>query len=182
MLDEAKPQLVHPVCNEDHVKGAKDAVVTIVEYGDYECPSCANAIPVLDRLIEDFHDQLCVAFRHFPMNSVHAHAGVAAEAAECAAAQGKFWEMHHLLYKHQQELCDIDMASLAVRAELDLYKFNHDLANHTYEARIAEMRTLGEKSGVTGTPVLFLNSIRYVGSIHPLSIRQDIESLLETSS
>ena len=114
--DPSPPRLAVPVSDKDHAQGPPDAAVTLVEYGDYECPYCGNAYPVIKRLQQEMGPRLRFVFRNFPLNTVHAHAGVAAQAAEAAAAQGKFWEMHDLLYEHQKDLADADMvAELRIR-------------------------------------------------------------------
>ena len=178
MLTEDKPKLVAPAGPQDHADGPEGARVTVVEYGDYECPGCASATQILHKLRERFGDDLRVVFRHFPMYSVHKAAGVAAQAAEAAAAQGKFWAMHDLLFTHQDDLADMDLGRLAIKADLDVYRFNDDLATEAHAPRVAEHVESAKASGVTGTPTLFLNNTRFRGGIHIDELRDDIESLL----
>jgi protein-disulfide isomerase len=134
-----------------------------VEYGDYECPDCGNAYPVIKRLIAEMGPRLRFVFRNFPLYSVHPHASVAAQAAEAAAAQGKFWEMHDLLYEHQKDLADIEMSKFALRVGLEIYRFEADLASERFARRVADDYDSGMKSGVTGTPTFFVNGVRFAG-------------------
>lgn len=182
MLDPSKPALAEPPHDRDHALGPVGAPLTLVEYGDYECPSCASALPVIEQLRDHYGDRLRVIFRHFPMHSVHPIAGVAAEAAEAAAAQGRFWDMHRALYASGVNVTDIDLTRMAIRLRLDVYRFEHEMMNHLHETRVAAMRRSGERSGVTGTPTLFVNGTRFIGSIHPLNLRKDLDHLLEATS
>src|SRR2546422_3831296 len=104
--------LADPVTDGDHSLGPSTAPITIVEYGDYECPDCLNAVPIIEQVRQALGDRLRFVFRHFPRNSIHPHASVAAEAAEAAGEQGKFWEMHKALFEHQKDLADVDFAHL----------------------------------------------------------------------
>src|SRR6188508_427866 len=115
MADDAVARLTMAVAKRDHAQGPADAPVTLLEYGDYECPYCGRAYPIVKEIQRRLGDRLRFVFRNFPLNSVHPHAGVAAQAAEAAAAQGKFWEMHDLLYEHQHDLADVDLQSLAIK-------------------------------------------------------------------
>jgi protein-disulfide isomerase len=162
-LDESKPTLANPVTDRDHAIGPPDAPVTLVEYGDYECPYCGNAFPVVKRLLADLGPKLRFVFRNFPMNSVHPHAGVAAQAAEAAAAQGKFWPMHDLLYEHQADLDTADLEKYALRIGLEIYRFEADLATERFATRVADDVRGGVRSGVNGTPTFFINGRRYDG-------------------
>ena len=162
-LDESKPRLAPEVTELDHALGAADAPITVVEYGDYECPDCGNAYPVIKRLISEMGQELRFVFRNFPLYNIHPHASVAAQAAEAAAAQGKFWEMHDLLYEHQKELADIEMSKFALRIGLEIYRFDADLASERFSKRVTADYESGVRSGVTGTPTFFVNGVRYVG-------------------
>jgi protein-disulfide isomerase len=162
-LDQTQPRLAVEVTERDHALGPADAPITLVEYGDYECPDCGNAYPVIKRLIAEMGPRLRFIFRNFPQYSVHPHASVAAQAAEAAAAQGRFWEMHDLLYEHQKDLADIEMSKFALRVGLEIYRFDADLASERFARRVAEDYDSGVKSGVTGTPTFFVNGVRYVG-------------------
>ena len=169
-LDSTKPGLSVPVSERDHAIGPADAPVTLVEYGDYECPDCGNAYPEIKRLIGECGSRLRFVFRSFPQHSIHPRAGVAAMAAEAAAAQGKFWEMHDLLYQHQQELADLDLTHLALGLGLEVYRFESDLQSAAAARRIRADFASGLESGVTGTPTFFINGCRYDGppEVEPL--------------
>jgi diadenylate cyclase len=152
-----------PVGTRDHVRGPEDAPVTLVKYGDYECPYCGQLHPVLEELRERSGERVRFVFRHFPLDSVHPRARRAALAAEAAASQGRFWEMHDLLYENQDELGEDDLTRHAAELGLDLRRFEEDLANDHHAWRIEEDRLGGERAGVGGTPALFVNGVRYAG-------------------
>jgi protein-disulfide isomerase len=177
-LDPSKPRLAAPVTERDHAVGPADAPVTLVEYGDYECPDCGNAYPEIKQLIAEFGPRLRFVFRNYPLYSIHPNAGVAAMAAEAAAAQGKFWEMHDVLYEHQKELGDTDLSRLALRAGVEIYKFDADLASERFAKRVAEDFASGQASGVTGTPTFFINGVRYVCGKDYASLKGAIERAL----
>jgi protein-disulfide isomerase len=154
--------LTLPVTEErDHVQGPADAPVTLVEYGDYECPYCGAAYPIVKQIQEAMGDELRFVFRNFPITTSHPHAGQAAEAAEAAAAQERFWPMHDLLYENQQRLEAADLVAYAGRLGLDTDRFGRDLAEHAHEARVREDFMSGVRSGVNGTPTFFLDGVRY---------------------
>jgi diadenylate cyclase len=154
---------LEPVGTTDHVRGPEDAPVTLVKYGDYECPYCGQLHPVLRELLERAGGRVRFVFRHFPLDSVHPRARRAALAAEAAASQGRFWEMHDLLYENQDELGEEDLTRHAAELGLDLRRFEEDLANDHHAWRIEEDRLGGERAGVGGTPALFVNGVRYAG-------------------
>jgi DNA integrity scanning protein DisA with diadenylate cyclase activity/predicted DsbA family dithiol-disulfide isomerase len=139
--------------------------VTLVKYGDYECPYCGEAHPVLKELLERVGEQVRFVFRHFPLDSVHPRARRAAQAAEAAASQGRFWEMHDLLYERQDELGEEDLMRYAAELGLDLRRFEEDLTNDHHAWRIEEDRLGGDRAGVRGTPAFFVNGVRYTGPI-----------------
>jgi len=147
------------------VRGPKDAPVTLVKYGDYECPYCGEAHPVLKELQEKLGEQVRFVFRHFPLDSAHPRARRAAQAAEAAAAQDRFWEMHDLLYEGHGELGEDDLMRSAAELGLDLQRFEEDLTSDHHARRIEEDRLGGNRAGVTGTPTLFINGVRYTGPI-----------------
>ena len=120
---ERGTSLTFQVNDKDHTLGAAGAAITLVEYGDYECPDCLNAQPIVGALRSYFGDKLRIVFRHFPMSSVHPRASAAALAAEAAGAQDRFWDMHDALYRHQKELADLDLTHLALRIGLEVYRF-----------------------------------------------------------
>jgi protein-disulfide isomerase len=149
--------LTQPVSNVDHVIGPHHARVTIVEYGDFECPNCEQAAPAVKLMLQRFGDRICFAYRHFPLEEVHPHALLAAEAAEGAAAQGKFWPMHDLLFANHRHLKRQQLLGYAERLELDMARYTADLDDHAYLQRVREHITSGRASGVRATPTFFLN-------------------------
>jgi protein-disulfide isomerase len=149
------------VKEDDHTKGAMNAPVTLVEYGDYECPYTGRAYPIVKEIQKRLGDRLLFVFRNFPLTQIHPHAQHAAEAAEAAAIQGKFWEMHDYLFEHQQALDDDHLARYASKLALDVNRFNQDMSKHSYAARIHQDMLSGERSGVEGTPTFFINGVRY---------------------
>jgi protein-disulfide isomerase len=155
-----RPNLVLPVGRRDHIQGPSSAVVTLVEYGDYQCPFCGDISPSIRKLQTQFGGQLRFVFRHFPQTRIHAYAQRAAEAAEAAGGQGKFWEMHNYLYGHQQALDVENLAQAAVALGLDRIKFSRDVAEHTYANRVQQDIQSGVDSGVGGTPTVFINGVR----------------------
>jgi diadenylate cyclase len=161
-----------PVGEGDHTLGPATAAVTLVEYGDYECPYCGRMHPVVKELRERLGDRLRFVFRHFPLDSVHPNARRAAEAAEAAASQGRFWEMHDLLYENQDDLGEEALRRYATRLGLDPAHFEEDLEERAHAPRVREDRFGGERSGVEGTPTFFVNGVRYEGP-------RDLEALLE---
>ncbi len=154
-------QLAVPVNEHDHVDGVADATVTLVEYGDYECPYCEEAHQAVKELREAMGDRVRFVFRHFPLTQLHPHAQRAAEAAEAAAKQGKFWKMHDLLYQHPSELTEAEIQDFAATLDLDRTQFNDELAMHTHRNRVREELVSGAQSGVIGTPTFFINGERY---------------------
>jgi protein-disulfide isomerase len=149
--------LAVPVSPIDHAKGAEHAPVTLVEYADFECPHCKLAEPVLKHLLEIHPGKLRLVFRHFPLEGVHPHALLAAQAAEAAAGQGKFWEMHDLLFANSAHLKLHDLQGYAQKLELDMTRFSAELGDEVYLQRVREHIAGAQKSGVRGTPGLFLN-------------------------
>jgi Na+/H+ antiporter NhaA len=159
IVDLAQP--VDP--DSDHLRGPEDAPVTLVEYGDFECPYCGQAEPIVRELLADFGDVRYV-WRHLPLDDVHPRARLAAEAAEAAAAQGRFWEMHDLLLGHQDALRPKDLLRYAEDLGLDVERFADELHRHTHAARIADDVDAADLSGVTGTPTFFINGQRHHGA------------------
>ena len=157
--------LIEPVSKErDHILGRPDAPVTLVEYGDYQCPYCGAAHPIVKAALERMGDRVRFVFRHFPITRSHPRAEQAAEAAEAAAAQGRFWPMHDLLFENQQRLGDADLRDHAERLGLDVAAFERELAEHTHAERVREDFASGLDSGVNGTPTFFINGTRHDGS------------------
>jgi protein-disulfide isomerase len=154
--------LTEPVDEErDHVQGAADAAVTLVEYGDYECPYCGAAYPIVKEIQARMGDRLRFVFRNFPITTSHPHAEQAAESAEAAAAQERFWEMHDLLYENQRRLEDDDLRAYAEQLGLDVERFGSELAEHVHAARVREDFMSGVRSGVNGTPTFYINGARH---------------------
>lgn len=158
------PTLTVPVSPHDWTQGAENAPVTIVEYGDFECPHCAEMEPVLRELRQQAGNGLRVVFRHFPLTSSHPHAELAAEAAEAAGAQGAFWPMHDLLLQNQQALTPNDLVGYAAGLGLDARQIAADLENRTYQAAVQDDFMSGVRSGVGGTPTFYINDSRYDGA------------------
>jgi protein-disulfide isomerase len=147
----------------DHVRGQLNAPVTLVEYGDFECPFCGQAEPIVRELLRDFGDVRYV-WRHLPLNDVHPNTQLAAEAAEAAADQGAFWEMYDLLLAHQDALRPDDLIAYAEQLGLDVERFTDDLRRHAGAGRVAEDVDGADLSGVSGTPTFFINGRRHYGA------------------
>lgn len=165
------PRLMPTVSERDHVQGSARALVTLVEYGDYECPFCGAAYPIVKQIQRQLGDKMLFAFRNFPLATAHPHAIQAAEAAEAASPQEQFWEMHDTLYENQKNLEFEHLLSYAEGLDLDLGLFEQDLVENTYLSRIQEDFRNGVRSGVNGTPTFFINGIRHEGG-------WDMDSLL----
>lgn len=162
-------QLTIGINSRDHVSGPADAPVTLVEYGDYECPYCGEAYPVLKAVQEALGQQLRFVFRNFPIAELHPHAVAAAEFAEEAATQGKFWEAHDMLYENQQALSTADLLRYGQALGLNLQALEAAF-DGAYDAKIEGDFRGGVRSGVNGTPCLFLNGERYDGPRDPGSL------------
>jgi len=167
-----EPTLTNPVSDErDHIQGPPGAPVTLVEYGDYECPYCGAAYPIIKEIQARLGDRLRFVFRNFPITTSHPHSQQAAEAAEAASAQGKFWEMHDILYENQEHLQQQDLLVYGERLGLHVDRFTTDLAEHIHLDRVHEDFMSGVHSGVNGTPTFFINGGRHDGP-------SDMETLL----
>jgi Na+/H+ antiporter NhaA/predicted DsbA family dithiol-disulfide isomerase len=161
---ELLTDLADPVDPEhDHIRGPDEAPVTLVEYGDFQCPYCGRAEPVVRELLSDFGDVRYV-WRHLPLSDVHPGAQLAAEASEAAAAQGRFWEMHDVLLRHQDALRPPDLTGYAKKLGLDVERFNEELRRHAWAGRVAEDVDSADLSAVSGTPTFFVNGIRHQGA------------------
>jgi protein-disulfide isomerase len=163
--------LTQPVSKRDHVQGPANAPLTLVEYGDYQCPYCGAAYPVVKEIQKDLGKGLRFVFRNFPLTEMHPYALIAAEAAEAAALQGKFWEMHDLIFENQGSLAPGIIATWAKKVGVDLKRMGEDIKQGAVTKVIQEDRQSGIRSGVNGTPTFFINGTRYDGS-------PDYESLL----
>lgn len=168
-----------PVGERDHVLGPRAAPLTLVEYGDFECPHCGQAHRVVKELLRRLGRQLRFVFRHFPLTMVHPHAQQAAEAAEAAGAQGQFWEMHDVLFQHQDALGDSDLLLYAAALGLDRARFLQELAAHEHAPRVREDFMSGVRSGVNGTPAFFINGARHDGSYDLATMLATLEDALE---
>jgi protein-disulfide isomerase len=153
-----------PVSERDHVQGLANAPVTLVEYGDYECPYTGRAYPIVKEIQQILGGQVRFVFRNFPLEEIHPHAEGAAEAAEAAGAQKMFWEMHDRLFEHQRALDVAHLTEYARQLGLDQARFESDLAEHRHEARVREDILSGVHSGVQGTPTFYINGRRHEGS------------------
>jgi protein-disulfide isomerase len=155
-------QLKPPVGPDDHIQGPLAAGIVLVEYGDFECPYCGEAYPELKAVQETMGDSLCFAFRHFPLSNAHPHAERAAEFAEAAATIDRFWEMHDLLYENQEALDERSLMGYAMQLGFDKALIESTLRGE-FSARVRRDFTSGVRSGVNGTPSLFINNQRYDG-------------------
>jgi protein-disulfide isomerase len=162
---ESIVDLGEPVDPErDHIRGPNDAPVTVLEYGDFQCPYCGRAEPAIRELLADFGDDVRYVWRHLPLADVHPRAQFAAEAAEAAAEQGAFWELHDVLLDHQDALLLPDLLRYAEELGLDVDRFEKDLRTHAGAGRIAEDVDSADLSGVSGTPSFFINGRRHHGA------------------
>jgi protein-disulfide isomerase len=162
----------------DWVLGAADAPVTLLEYGDYECSHCARARSLLEGLVEEDPQTVRLVFRHFPVTVSHPHAALAAEAAECAGAQGRFWQMHDMIYSNQPDLEYEDLRWCADALGLDLLRFDDELKAHLYRGEVRRDFQRGVRDGVNGTPTIFLNGRRYDGPRERSAMIREIAALM----
>jgi protein-disulfide isomerase len=168
-------RLLLPIQPDDHVQGSPDARYTLVEYGDYECPACGQLFATLRELHGEIGDELRLAFRHYPRSGVHPHAQQAAEAAEAAGAQNRFWEMHELLFQNQTALKTKHLERYAEQLQLDRKRFREDLKTRAFEQRVREDFRRGVTNGVYGTPGLFINGVRYSGELDRDSLLSNLK-------
>lgn len=166
----------------EHVRGPQDAALTLVEYGDFQCPFCARAHAALAAIGEELGKQLGgirLVYRHLPLEQLHPLAGLAAEAAEAAAAQGRFWDMHDALLERQREVAgEQDLALLAERLDLDTERFSDDLLQRRHRTRVLEDAERAHRDGASGTPSFFINGVRYQGD----SDRDSLETALREAA
>ena len=173
-----KSNLTLPMAGRDHIQGPVDAPIMLVEYGDYQCPYCGQAYPMVKAVQAELGDRLCFAFRNFPLNNAHPFAEHAAEAAEAASAQEKFWEMHDALFENQDALDDESIARHAARLGLDARQLIGEVISGGHRSRVREDFRAGARSGVNGTPTFFINGVRYDG---PLSIAALLAALTDAA-
>jgi protein-disulfide isomerase len=152
--------LLNPVHEWDHIRGPENAEFTLVEYGDYQCPDCGLLFGSLQTLQQEFGTRLRLVYRHYSLSGIHKHAQMAAEAAEAAAAQGRFWEMHDLLFGNQDALEQKHLLRYAEQSQLDVGRFHRELKQGSYAERVRQDFIAGVQNGVNGTPGLFLNGVR----------------------
>jgi protein-disulfide isomerase len=158
---ESQSDLTLPIGERDHRQGNANASMTLVEYGDYQCPHCGRAYPIIKSVQKVLGKNLQFVFRNFPLNDAHPMAQFAAESAEAAGSQGKFWEMHDALYENQDELGEELVVRVATELKLDLERFKTDLRERKFKSRVREDFMSGVRSGVNGTPGFFINGSRY---------------------
>ena len=170
--------LLLPIQSDDHVEGSSDALYTLVEYGDYECPACGTLFATIRELHSQFGDNVRLVFRHYPLSGIHPHAQQAAEAAEAAAAQNRFWEMHDVLFEHQSALRTKDLHKYSEQLGLDSERFRRELKRRVYEETVREDFRRGVANGVYGTPGLFINGVRHNDGLDLPSI---LKKLKETA-
>jgi protein-disulfide isomerase len=159
-----RTQLKLPDPTRDHLQGAIDAPIALLEYGDYECPFCGEVQPIVREIQRRLGDDLCFAFRHFPLTNAHPHAEHAAEAAEAAGEQGSFWPMHETLFANHDALDDESLAEYAAELGLDDVRLIQEVISGAYAERIREDFNNGVRAGVNGTPCFFINGQRYDGA------------------
>ncbi len=159
MATHRPPDLSRPIDREDHVLGDAHAPITVVEYGDFECPTCKQAAPSVKLLLQRFEHRVLFAYRHFPLEALHPHALRAAEAAECAGAQGRFWAMHDLLFENQAHLEGKHLIAYAERLGLDHARFIAEMDDEVYLQRIREHIDSGRSSRLRATPGFFVNGV-----------------------
>jgi protein-disulfide isomerase len=163
------------VSERDHVAGPDQAPLTLVEYGDFECPHCGRAYPIVKQLQQQLGKKLRFVYRYFPLSKIHAHAQHAAEAAEAAAAQGAFWQMHDRLFERQFALEDENLVEYALELGLDADRLSGELAAGTYRNSVRDDFMSGVKSGVNGTPTFFINGVRHDGDYDVASLLTALE-------
>lgn len=171
--------LTVPVNAGDHMQGSNDARVTLVQYGDYECPYCGETYPIVKSIQKKMGGDLRFIFRNFPLTESHPHALAAAQAAEAAGLQGRFWEMHDLLYENQDTLEDRDLLAFAGRLKLDIDKFKHAFSSDEVTTKIQEDFSGGIRSGVNGTPTFFINGVRHDDSYEYGDLLSALQEQLE---
>jgi protein-disulfide isomerase len=171
-----------PVSADDHAEGPESAAVTLVEYGDYECPHCGRAYAIVKRIQKHFGKRLRFVFRNFPLTQSHPNAEAAAETAEFAAAHGKFWEMHDLLFENQEQLDSGLFLDLARKLGLSTPALSLALEEEHFADRVRADFSGGVRSGVNGTPTFFLNGVRYDGSWEFPELLLTVDEAVETSS
>jgi protein-disulfide isomerase len=167
-----------PITSQDHVLGGDDAVVTLVEYGDYECPHCGAAQPIVKQILARYGENLRFVFRHFPLVEIHPHAGPAAEAAEFAGSQGLFWPMHEAIFANQHRLSVPFLIALASSLNLSGIALRDALASGRFAAKVRADFIGGVRSGVNGTPTFFINGVRHDSPYGAASLASAIDQAI----
>ncbi len=170
--------LKNPVSNDDHVQGGKNASITLVEYGDYECPYCGQAYPIIKQIQKHYGSKLRFVFRNFPLTEIHPLARLAAQTAEFAGSEGKFWEMHDLIYENQSNLNVELLVSLTESLDLSPEKLKKSLEDQTFDPKIQSDFIGGVKSGVNGTPTFYINGARYTGPVEFQDLVSAIDEMI----
>jgi len=176
--DLALLALLSPDPATDHILGPASAPVTVVEFGDFECPSCRQAHPTVQFTLSHFGPQLRFVYRHFPLREVHPHAELAAQAAEAASAQGKFWAYADLLFNHQSHLDSRHLDAYARQLDLDMPRFENELKDGVYRQRVQEQVEAGRRLNVRATPTFYVNGVFTDVSFGLLQLRDAIERAL----
>jgi protein-disulfide isomerase len=169
-----------PVSAEDHILGSINAPVILTEYGDFDCPHCAIAHVFIKKLVQKFKDQLAFVFRHFPLSKVHENASIAALSSEAAANQGKFWEMHDMMLENQSKLSTSYLLRIAERLGLEMKSFKRDTHDEKLAAKVEAQFESGIRSGVNGTPSLYINGAKYNGAYDLDSLSSAIEAAIHS--
>lgn len=167
--------LALPVSDRDHVQGLLTAPIMLVQYGDYQCPHCAETHSIIQALQQQLGEQLCFVYRHFPCHDIHPDAQHAAEAAEAAGSQGKFWEMHDCLYANRQALSNGHLVEYAIALNLDFDQFLREVTGDVHVEHIKEDFESGKASGITTTPAFFINGFRYSNTLDQYALLGVIE-------
>jgi protein-disulfide isomerase len=170
------PQLTKPVDARDHIRGNATATATLVEYGDYACPECRDAEWIFKAILQVMRGEVRFVFRHFPLRQVHPQAQHAAEAAEAADAQGKFWDMHDYLFEHQRHLGEAELLRYGAEIGLNTARYNDELMREMYASRVHADLISGIRSGVTDTPTFFINGTRYDGPVRFSTLLAAVEA------
>ena len=170
--------LALPLQPTDHVQGPEHARVTIIEYADFECPTCKVAAPTIKMLLDQFPNQIRFAYRHFPLEDAHPHAVLAAEASETAAAQDRFWPMHELLFGNQAHLKDKDLHRYALEIALDMARYTAEMDDHIYLQRVREHMESGRRSHIRATPTFFVNGVVQDISFGMIALEERIKKVL----
>jgi protein-disulfide isomerase len=169
---------VDRIAPDEHVRGPQDAALTLIEYGDFQCPYCARAHAALGELADEL-GSIRLVFRHLPLADRHPLAELAAEAAEAAGSQGKFWDMHDILYEQQRQVTDKqDLAVLAESLELDIERFRAEVLERRHRPRVQGDLERAHHDGASGTPTFFINGVRYRGDSDRESLRQALGEAL----